>query len=89
MTVHPGFGGQSFIPHPLKKISAVKQMASSLSQPPLVGVDGGIDEETAYDVVQAGADVLIAGSAIFHADDPSAAMSSIRKTAEKALPHRS
>ncbi len=83
MTVHPGFGGQSFLPEPLKKITALKNMIASLPNPPLIAVDGGIDLRTAPQVVNAGADVLVVGSAIFRADDPASVLVTIRDEAEK------
>jgi ribulose-phosphate 3-epimerase len=70
MSVNPGWGGQSFIPHSLAKL---EQMREAL--PPEVGleVDGGIQEETAGPVVQAGANLLVTGSAVFGSKDPAAA----------------
>jgi ribulose-phosphate 3-epimerase len=85
MTVHPGFGGQSFIPEPLEKITALKRRITPWPHPPLIGVDGGIDVNTAPQAVRAGADVLIAGSAIFRADNPVSALQHIRREAEKEL----
>ena len=85
MTVHPGFGGQSFIPEPLEKIVALKKLTASWPRPLLIEVDGGVGVETAPAVVKAGADALVAGSAIFGAADPGAALRAIRKTAEVAL----
>ena len=66
MTVNPGFGGQSFIHAALRKVKQVRQMASRLGLPGLrVQVDGGIDPDTAALSVDAGADVLVAGSSVF------------------------
>jgi ribulose-phosphate 3-epimerase len=73
MTVNPGFGGQEFIPETLPKI---RQVRDSLTQRGLdceVEVDGGINEQTARRVVEAGADVLVAGSAVYGAVDGAAA----------------
>lgn len=67
MTVNPGFGGQAFIPEMLRKVAAVRQMAQELSREVLLSVDGGIDVETAPQVVAQGANVLVAGSAIYGA----------------------
>jgi len=83
MTVHPGFGGQSFFPEPLKKITALKDMIASLPRPSFIEVDGGIDLRTAPQVVNAGADILVIGSAIFRADDPASALVAIRNEVEK------
>jgi len=85
MTVHPGFGGQSFIPETLGKIEALYHRISSRPHPPVIAVDGGIDVSTAPMVVKAGASALIAGSAIFRADDPESMLQSIRKAAETVL----
>ncbi|QQK76639.1 ribulose-phosphate 3-epimerase [Salicibibacter cibarius] len=69
MTVNPGFGGQSFIEGVLEKISAVKTMAEDGNATIWIEVDGGIDDETAPLCVQAGANLLVAGSYIFKKDD--------------------
>ncbi len=65
MTVNPGFGGQSFIKGMVSKIRRVRAMLDELGSQAELEVDGGIDAETAPQVVQSGADVLVAGSAIF------------------------
>ena len=65
MTVNPGFGGQAFIPEMLRKVAAVHRMTQTLSREVLLSVDGGIDVETAPQVVAQGANVLVAGSAIY------------------------
>ncbi len=65
MTVNPGFGGQRFLPETLPKISQIRQMAAGRAVD--IGVDGGIDSSTALRVIQAGANVLIAGTSIFGA----------------------
>ncbi|MFC3101471.1 ribulose-phosphate 3-epimerase [Altererythrobacter lauratis] len=65
MSVNPGFGGQSFIPSQLKKIAAVRQMIDTRGLDVLIEVDGGVNAETARQCVEAGADVLVAGSATF------------------------
>jgi ribulose-phosphate 3-epimerase len=73
MTVNPGFGGQGFIESTLGKIRQVRQMIDDAKLNCELEVDGGIDEQTAPKVVAAGARVLVAGSAIFHAADGIAA----------------
>lgn len=78
MSVHPGFGGQSFIESSPAKIAAIVEMCKAEGAAPLIEVDGGIGVATAPLVRAAGADVLVAGSAIFCADDPAAALRSIR-----------
>jgi ribulose-phosphate 3-epimerase len=66
MTVHPGFGHQRFLPSSLPKIERLRQMISRINPECDLEVDGGIDATTAPQVVQAGANVLVAGSAIFN-----------------------
>lgn len=78
MSVHPGFGGQSFIESSPAKIAAIVEMCKAEGVAPLIEVDGGIGAGTAPLVSAAGADVLVAGSAIFCADDPAAALRGIR-----------
>jgi len=70
MSVNPGFGGQKFIPHTLKKIMELKSLVQSTGSKALIEVDGGINLENAPAVIQAGADVLVAGSTVFHSKDP-------------------
>lgn len=65
MSVNPGFGGQKYIPASTTKICRLRQMLDSIGSPAWLEVDGGIHAENAAEVVQAGADVLVAGSAIF------------------------
>lgn len=65
MSVYAGFGGQSFIPASLNKIRLLKDLTANLSNPVLISVDGGINDETVADVKDAGADVVISGSYIF------------------------
>ena len=78
MSVHPGFGGQSFIESSPAKIAAIVEMCKAEGAAPLIEVDGGIGVATAPLVRAAGADVLVAGSAIFCADDQAAALRGIR-----------
>jgi ribulose-phosphate 3-epimerase len=66
MTVNPGFGGQAFLETQLKKIQDIRTIIDETGQKILLQVDGGISSKTAPLVIQAGADVLVAGSAIFH-----------------------
>jgi len=70
MTVNPGFGGQSFIPHCLEKVREMKNMIRKTGKDILIEVDGGVTLENAPALVEAGADVLVAGSSIFGARDP-------------------
>ncbi|CQR55346.1 ribulose-phosphate 3-epimerase [Paenibacillus riograndensis] len=86
MTVNPGFGGQSFIPHTLKKIRQIREWAREVNHTSLrIEVDGGIAEATAPLVAEAGADVLVAGNAVFGRSDRAAAIKAIREAAEAAL----
>lgn len=81
MTVNPGFGGQSFIPEVLPKIKAVRKMTEHFGLNPEIQVDGGINKETAAPVVRAGANVLVAGSAIFSGGDIASAVRQLKKAA--------
>lgn len=74
MSVFAGFGGQSFIPETIDKIRYVRQEVSRRQLSTLIEVDGGINTKNAVDVFAAGADVLVAGSAVFGAKDPIAAI---------------
>jgi ribulose-phosphate 3-epimerase len=78
MTVNPGFGGQKFIPNVLNKIKQVKQLKEELGLNFEIEVDGGVNAETARLCVEAGADVLVAGSYIFNNKDRKEAMDTIR-----------
>jgi ribulose-phosphate 3-epimerase len=82
MIVHPGFGGQPFNVKMVPKITEIKRFISSWDHSPLIEVDGGINNQTAPSVVKAGADTLIAGSAIFCSRDPAGALKSIRRMVE-------
>jgi ribulose-phosphate 3-epimerase len=82
MTVNPGFGGQTLIPEVLPKIKAVKRMLEERGLGAEIQVDGGINSNTAGAVAKAGANVLVAGSAIFGKDDLVAALREIRQAAE-------
>ncbi|WP_077617777.1 ribulose-phosphate 3-epimerase [Bacillus sinesaloumensis] len=78
MTVNPGFGGQKFIHSVLPKIAEVAQMVKERNLNVEIEVDGGVNEETAKLCVQAGANVLVAGSAIYNKEDRKAAIEKIR-----------
>lgn len=83
MTVNPGFGGQSFIEGMLPKIRQVRAMLDARNPGAELEVDGGIDSNTARHVVEAGATVLVAGSAIFGQDDVAEAIRGIRNAVER------
>jgi ribulose-phosphate 3-epimerase len=85
MTVHPGFGGQSFMSEVVPKIARAREAIDTLGARVNLEVDGGVDYHTAPIVTAAGARVLVAGSAIFGQDDPVAASRRIRQAAEAAL----
>lgn len=70
MSVEPGFGGQSFMPNSPKRIAAVRSEAARQNTPLIIEVDGGINLQTAPLCVNAGADILVAGSAVFSSDNP-------------------
>ena len=70
MSVNPGFGGQKFIEHSLQKVSRLKEMILKQNLSTLIEVDGGVNLETGKQLVEAGADVLVAGSFVFSAPDP-------------------
>lgn len=78
MTVNPGFGGQSFISSVLPKIQQVRQMVDELGLDIEIEVDGGVNEETAKQCIQAGANVLVAGSAIYNKENRAEAIQKIR-----------
>ncbi len=78
MTVEPGFGGQGFMADMLPKIKAIREECERIGADIHIQVDGGITEATAPLVKQAGADVLVAGSAVFGAENTAAAIESIR-----------
>ena len=79
MTVEPGFGGQSFMHDQLEKIRTVREMINRHKPDCLLQVDGGINEETAKLSIHAGANVLVAGSAIFQSNDREKAMHLLRQ----------
>lgn len=70
MTVNPGFGGQSFIPHSIEKIKRCKALILEQGSHALIQVDGGVNVMNAGALFEAGVDVLVAGSAIFHSENP-------------------
>ena len=84
MSVNPGFGGQSYLPNAARKVAEVRAMDSDV----LIEVDGGITTATAPLVAAQGANVLVAGSAVFGAPDPAQAVSDIRNAALAACAER-
>jgi ribulose-phosphate 3-epimerase len=82
MTVNPGFGGQRLIAHTLRKVAQVRAAIDALAQPIELGVDGGVDLSTIGELARSGADVFVAGSAIFGAaEGVAAAISALRAAA--------
>lgn len=69
MSVNPGFGGQKFIPHTLKKVRELRELITATGSHALIEVDGGVNLQAAPSLIEAGADVLVAGNAVFKADD--------------------
>lgn len=70
MSVNPGFGGQKFIPHSLKKVRALRKLIDDTGSHALIEVDGGVNLRTAKLLAEAGADVLVAGTAVFNHEEP-------------------
>ena len=85
MTVNPGFGGQTFIPQSASKVRAVRELLRRAGSPAPIQVDGGIDASTAPGIVSAGADILVAGNAVFGSADPERAIHELRAAAETAV----
>ncbi|NLS10229.1 ribulose-phosphate 3-epimerase [Nesterenkonia sp. MY13] len=79
MTVEPGFGGQAFMDEMLPKITAARRAVDDLGGEVAVQVDGGINRETILRAAEAGADTFVAGSAVFGAEDPDAAIEGLRQ----------
>jgi ribulose-phosphate 3-epimerase len=78
MSVTPGFSGQKFIVHAIEKVREARVLVDRLNPACLIEVDGGVGAENAHDLVEAGADILVMGSAVFDARDPAAELHRIR-----------
>lgn len=87
MTVEPGFGGQSFMADQMPKVRAVREAVRRRGGQIWVQVDGGVSERTIVQCVEAGADVFVAGSAVYGADDIPARIATLRELAAQAHPH--
>lgn len=85
MSVFPGFGGQKFIPEVLNKVSQAVEYRSEHNLDIVFTIDGGINKETVASAAKAGCDVLVAGSAVFHSDDPAATVRELEGIASQAL----
>jgi len=88
MSVNPGFGGQQFIQGAFEKIRQLNQWRARYNLGFRIEVDGGVDDENAAELAQAGANTLVAGTSIFHTPDPAAAAHQMRKLATQALIQR-
>jgi ribulose-phosphate 3-epimerase len=78
MTVNPGFGGQKFLPEIVPKIRALREMCEARGLDPVIEVDGGLSGDNAWQVLEAGANAIVAGTAVFHAPDYRRAIAAIR-----------
>jgi ribulose-phosphate 3-epimerase len=79
MSVNPGFGGQKFIERTYEKVRSLKAMINSRGASTLIEIDGGVTVENAPALIEAGADVLVAGSTVFRADDPVATVAALKR----------
>lgn len=84
MTVNPGFGGQKYLPEAAEKLREVRALCREMGFRPELEVDGGIDRTTLPQAVKAGATVLVAGTAVFGADDPAKALDELQRLAREA-----
>ncbi len=78
MSVNPGFGGQSFIPHTLHKIKQLREMIDERALNVKIEIDGGVTVENAKSIIDAGADVLVAGNTAFNSKDPKATIATLK-----------
>jgi ribulose-phosphate 3-epimerase len=85
MSVNPGFGGQSFIPNVIPKIAKLRQMCEDRGLDPWIEVDGGLKGNNTWQVLEAGANAIVAGSAVFNAPDYAAAIAGIRNSKRPEL----
>ncbi|MNE36514.1 Ribulose-phosphate 3-epimerase [compost metagenome] len=79
MSVNPGFGGQSFIENTYSKIEKLKALITRKGAPTIIEIDGGVTNKNAVQLVQAGADVLVAGSFVFKATNPTETIADLKK----------
>jgi ribulose-phosphate 3-epimerase len=82
MSVNPGWGGQPFLPGSVEKVRRLRMLASESGARPSIEVDGGVDESQAGALAAAGAEILVAGTAIYGSSDPAAAIGRLRAAAE-------
>ena len=81
MSVNPGFGGQKFVPGTLDKVRRLKRMIDERGLKTRIEIDGGVDKTNIADVVAAGAEIIVAGTAVFGAGDPAAGVRELREAA--------
>jgi ribulose-phosphate 3-epimerase len=81
MSVNPGFGGQSFIENTYSKVKQLKEIIKTNNASTLIEIDGGVTDANAHELTKAGADVLVAGSFVFKAEDQSATISKLKQLA--------
>jgi ribulose-phosphate 3-epimerase len=79
MSVNPGFGGQSFIENTYKKVAQLKELIVLNNASTLIEIDGGVTNKNASQLLEAGADVLVAGNFVFKAEDPIATIADLKK----------
>ncbi|HEY0750733.1 MAG TPA: ribulose-phosphate 3-epimerase [Chitinophagaceae bacterium] len=79
MSVNPGFGGQKFIPQTIQKIQQLRKMIDTAGLSIKIEIDGGVTLDNAKEIIDAGADVLVAGNTVFRSDDPTATISALKK----------
>ncbi|MBL4569132.1 MAG: methionine adenosyltransferase domain-containing protein, partial [Flavobacteriaceae bacterium] len=78
MSVNPGFGGQSFIENTYKKVTQLKKLIEFSSSSAQIEIDGGVTDKNANALVEAGADVLVAGSFVFKSEDPASTIANLK-----------
>ena len=78
MSVNPGFGGQQFIPQTLRKVRQLRRLIEESGSKALIEIDGGVNMQTGQQLAEAGADVLVAGSFVFGASNPSANIDALK-----------
>jgi ribulose-phosphate 3-epimerase len=79
MSVNPGFGGQSFIPHTIYKIKQLREMIDERLLEVKIEIDGGVTLDNAQSIINAGADVLVAGNTVFRSDDPAKTIAALKR----------
>jgi ribulose-phosphate 3-epimerase len=87
MSVEPGFGGQQFIPEVLVKVGTARRLVDAGELTIVIEIDGGINADTIEQAAEAGVDCFVAGSAVYSAEDPAAAVESLRRQAASASKH--